>query len=124
MEAGTGDESPLSCVKRATRSSRRRSPAWASGHICSALRLTWTLTFETSWGVLKYEDLHDLILVGHSYAGMIITAIAEQAPERLSHLVYLDALIPKYGESLIDVIVPDFAATFHVPIPPIEWPIR
>ena len=64
-------------------------------------------------GVLKYEDLHDLILVGHSYAGMIITAIAEQAPERLAHLVYLDACIPKNGESLIDVIGPDFAATFH-----------
>ena len=64
-------------------------------------------------GVLKYEDLHDLILVGHSYAGMIITAIAEQAPERLAHLVYLDAFIPKNGESLIDVIGPDFAATFH-----------
>ncbi len=64
-------------------------------------------------GVIKYEDLDDLILVGHSYAGMIITAVAEQAGERLRHLVYLDAFIPQNGESLIDVIGEDFAATFH-----------
>jgi Predicted hydrolases or acyltransferases (alpha/beta hydrolase superfamily) len=64
-------------------------------------------------GVMKYEDLHDLILVGHSYAGMIITAVAEQASERLRHLVYLDAFIPQNGESLIDVIGADFAAIFR-----------
>src|SRR5437763_8418345 len=64
-------------------------------------------------GVIKYEDLHDLILVGHSYAGMIITAVAEQAVARLRHLVYLDAFIPENGESLIDVIGTDFAATFR-----------
>ena len=64
-------------------------------------------------GVMKYEDLHDLILVGHSYAGMIITAVAEQSVERLRHLVYLDAFIPQNGESLIDVIGADFAAIFH-----------
>lgn len=62
---------------------------------------------------MKYEDLHDLILVGHSYAGMIITAVAEQAIERLRHLVYLDAFIPQNGESLIDVIGADFAAIFR-----------
>ena len=64
-------------------------------------------------GVIKYEDLQNLILVGHSYAGMIITAVAEQAVERLRHLVYLDAFIPENGESLIDVIGEDFAATFR-----------
>ena len=64
-------------------------------------------------GVIKYEDLHDLILVGHSYAGMIITAVAEQSVERLKHVVYLDAFIPENGESLIDLIGEDFAATFR-----------
>jgi pimeloyl-ACP methyl ester carboxylesterase len=64
-------------------------------------------------GVMKYEDLHDLILVGHSYAGMIITAVAEQAVDRIRHLVYLDAFIPENGESLIDVIGENFAATFR-----------
>ena len=64
-------------------------------------------------GVMKYEDLHDLILVGHSYAGMIITAVAAEATERLAHLVYLDAFIPENGESLLDVIGADFSATFR-----------
>ena len=63
-------------------------------------------------GVLKWEDLRDVILVGHSYAGMIITAVAEHAAERLAHLVYLDAFVPKDGEALTDLIGPEFLATF------------
>lgn len=64
-------------------------------------------------GVLKYEDLRDVILVGHSYAGIIIAAVAGRAAERLAHLVYLDAFVPKDGESLTDVIGPDFVAVFR-----------
>lgn len=45
------------------------------------------------------EELTDVILVGHSYAGMLITAVADVMPERLSHLVYLDAVVPTPGES-------------------------
>jgi pimeloyl-ACP methyl ester carboxylesterase len=54
--------------------------------------------------VLEYEDLHDVILAGHSYGGMVITGVAERAPERLRHLVYLDAFVPHDGESLMDII--------------------
>jgi pimeloyl-ACP methyl ester carboxylesterase len=50
-------------------------------------------------GVLQWEDLHDVTLVGHSYGGMIITAVADRAPERLSRLVYLDAVWPVDGET-------------------------
>src|SRR5262245_22212175 len=64
-------------------------------------------------GVLKWEDLRDVILVGHSYAGMIITAVAAQAAERLAHLVYLDAFVPKDGEALTDLIGPEFLAAFQ-----------
>jgi pimeloyl-ACP methyl ester carboxylesterase len=56
--------------------------------------------------VLEAEDLHDVILAGHSYGGMVITGVAEQASERLSHLVYLDAFVPRDGESLLDVLQP------------------
>jgi pimeloyl-ACP methyl ester carboxylesterase len=49
--------------------------------------------------LLKFEDLHDVTLVGHSFGGFIITGVAEQAPERLARLVYLDAVVPKNGES-------------------------
>ncbi|HVC34601.1 MAG TPA: alpha/beta hydrolase [Chloroflexota bacterium] len=52
--------------------------------------------------VLFYEDLHDVILAGHSYGGMVITGVADRVPERLSQLVYLDAAVPADGESLAD----------------------
>jgi pimeloyl-ACP methyl ester carboxylesterase len=53
-------------------------------------------------GVLEFEDLRDVILVGHSMAGMVITGVAERDPERLAHLVYLDADVPRDGESSLD----------------------
>ena len=54
--------------------------------------------------LLKYEELNDVILVGHSYGGMIIAAVAEEAPERIKHLVSLDGLIPKNGQSIADIV--------------------
>ncbi len=56
--------------------------------------------------VLHYEDLHDVILVGHSYGGMVITGIADRAANRVGKLVYLDAANPKNGQSLVDVAGP------------------
>ena len=55
---------------------------------------------------LEFEDLHDVILVGHSYGGMIITGVADRATDRIGHLVYLDAANPKNGQSLVDVAGP------------------
>ena len=54
--------------------------------------------------VLKRENLDHVILVGHSYAGMIITGVAEQVPDRLDHLVYVDAFIPDHGQSVLDLL--------------------
>ena len=51
--------------------------------------------------LLEYEDLHDVVLTGHSYGGMVITGVAEHAAERLAHLVYLDAFVPRDGEALL-----------------------
>src|SRR5947208_6414024 len=53
--------------------------------------------------LLFYEDLSDVILVGHSYAGMVITGVAAKAPERLKQLVYLDAYLPDDGQSELDL---------------------
>jgi pimeloyl-ACP methyl ester carboxylesterase len=53
--------------------------------------------------VLEYEDLRDVILVGHSYGGMVITGTADQVPERLAHLVYLDAYVPSDGQAMVDL---------------------
>src|SRR5829696_873818 len=51
---------------------------------------------------IEYADLHDVVLVGHSYAGLVITGVAEQVPERLSQLVYLDASVPADGQNSYD----------------------
>ena len=56
--------------------------------------------------VLGYEDLRDVILVGHSYGGMVITGVADRAPDRVGHLVYLDAATPVNGQSLVDIAGP------------------
>jgi pimeloyl-ACP methyl ester carboxylesterase len=53
--------------------------------------------------VLEFEDLHSVVLVGHSYGGMVITGVADRASDRIGHLVYLDAANPKNGQSLVDV---------------------
>jgi pimeloyl-ACP methyl ester carboxylesterase len=50
--------------------------------------------------VILWEDLHDVVLVGHSYGGMVITGVADRIPDRIKHLVYLDALLPENGESV------------------------
>jgi pimeloyl-ACP methyl ester carboxylesterase len=56
--------------------------------------------------VLHSEDLHDVILVGHSYGGMVITGVADRAADRIGRLVYLDAATPVNGQSLVDVAGP------------------
>ncbi len=62
--------------------------------------------------VLEYEDLTQVVLVGHAYAGMVITGVAEACPERLSHLVYVNGVVPADGESMADQLVPVRGAEF------------
>jgi pimeloyl-ACP methyl ester carboxylesterase len=50
-------------------------------------------------GCIEYHDLHDIVLVGHSYGGMVVTGVADRIPERITHLVYEDAFLPRDGES-------------------------
>ncbi|SDS43121.1 alpha/beta fold hydrolase [Actinoplanes derwentensis] len=50
------------------------------------------------------EDLTGVVLVGHSYAGMVISAVAERVPDRIAELVFLDAMVPVDGESGTDVM--------------------
>ena len=53
--------------------------------------------------LLRWEDLSDVILCGHSYGGSVIRGVADRAPERIRTLVYLDAFVPEDGESLFDL---------------------
>jgi pimeloyl-ACP methyl ester carboxylesterase len=49
---------------------------------------------------ILFEDLRNIILVGHSYGGMVVTGVADSLPERISQLIYLDAFVPEDGESV------------------------
>jgi len=52
--------------------------------------------------LIETKELQQVILVGHSYSGMVITGVADRVPDRIAHLVYLDAVIPRDGQSLAD----------------------
>jgi pimeloyl-ACP methyl ester carboxylesterase len=54
-------------------------------------------------GLIAENNLDDVVLVGHSYAGLVISSAANQVPDRVAHLVYLDAMVPEDGESAVDV---------------------
>lgn len=56
--------------------------------------------------VLEGHDLHDVVLVGHSYGGMVITGVADRAGARVGKLVFLDAATPADGQALTDVAGP------------------
>jgi pimeloyl-ACP methyl ester carboxylesterase len=64
-------------------------------------------------GVLECEDLHDVVLLGHSYGGMVITAVASRCAPRLAQLIYLDAFVPRDGQSLLDLSPPDMVSLFR-----------
>src|SRR5258707_15805714 len=51
--------------------------------------------------MILFEDLHDIILVGHSYGGMVITGVADRLPDRIHRLVYPDAFVPNDGASVM-----------------------
>ena len=60
--------------------------------------------------VLETEDLADVILIGHSYGGMVATGVADRARDRVAKLVYLDAFAPADGQAIFDLVPPDIAA--------------
>jgi len=58
-------------------------------------------------GTIEYERLSDFALVGHSYGGMVVSAVADRVAEKIRSLVYLDAFVPKDGQSLLDLARPE-----------------
>jgi pimeloyl-ACP methyl ester carboxylesterase len=61
---------------------------------------------------LRYERLSDVALVGHSYGGMVVTGVADRAPERIRMLVYLDAFVPQSDQALVDLLPPAVRSAF------------
>jgi pimeloyl-ACP methyl ester carboxylesterase len=58
--------------------------------------------------LIKFEELRDVVLCGHSYSGMVISAVADQLSERVSSLVYLDAWFPRDGDSIMTLSPMEF----------------
>jgi pimeloyl-ACP methyl ester carboxylesterase len=79
--------------------------------------------------VIKYERLDDIVMVGHSYGGMVITGVADRAWQKMRALVYLDAALPENGQAMFDLLLPERRAAmtksaeekgegWMVPVPP------
>lgn len=63
--------------------------------------------------LLDAEDLHDVVLVGHSYAGQVVTGVADRRPGRIAGRVYLDAFVGRDGEAAIDLLPPAVAGHYR-----------
>lgn len=72
--------------------------------------ITMDMFVEDIVNVLKFEDLKDVILVGHSFGGPPITGTADRVPERIKQLVYLDAAMLQGGQSVFSLLPPDLVA--------------
>ena len=62
------------------------------------------LHVEDILGVLACEDLRNAILVGHNYSGMVVTGVADRVSERVAGVVYLDAFVPRDGQSMAELV--------------------
>ncbi len=60
-------------------------------------------------GLIEAEELSGVILVGHSYGGIVVTGVADRVPDCIRHIVYLDALIPEDGDTAFAIIPADLA---------------
>lgn len=54
--------------------------------------------------LVEANDLRDVVLVGHSYGGMVVAGVAGRVPERIAGIVYVDAFVPNPGQSALDIL--------------------
>jgi pimeloyl-ACP methyl ester carboxylesterase len=62
--------------------------------------------------LLHYEDLRDVVLVGHSYGGAVVTGAADRARDRIKRLIYFDGFVLRNGQSLADLFPPEMTQAF------------
>jgi pimeloyl-ACP methyl ester carboxylesterase len=70
----------------------------------SAENITLETHIRDVCGCIEWEELSDVVLVGHSYGGMVISGVADRMPDRIRALVFLDAFVPEHGDSLISLL--------------------
>jgi pimeloyl-ACP methyl ester carboxylesterase len=56
--------------------------------------------------LIHYERLSDIVLVGHSYGGCVVSGVAEVVPDKIASIVFLDAFIPDNGDATVDLVQP------------------
>jgi len=57
--------------------------------------------------LIRWEELTEVVLCGHSYGGCVVTSVADRIPEKIGALVYVDAFVPENGQSLHDTLPPE-----------------
>jgi len=72
-------------------------------HLATKMEIGLSTHIEDVVKTIIYEQLNDVVLVGHSYGGMVISGVMNQIPERIKHTIFLDAAVPDHGMSAIDV---------------------
>src|SRR5262249_14599804 len=63
--------------------------------------------------VLEHEELHDIVIVGDSSSGSVVTGVADRVPEQIAFVVYLDAFVPEDGQSVFDLVAPERRQVFE-----------
>ncbi|WP_437568406.1 alpha/beta fold hydrolase [Sorangium sp. So ce542] len=63
--------------------------------------------------LLRWEELTDVVLCGHSYAGMVLTGVTGLVPDRIRSLVYVDAYLPEEGQNMLDMVPEIFQKSFQ-----------
>jgi pimeloyl-ACP methyl ester carboxylesterase len=115
---------------------KMRSLLWAAGHEVFTPSLTGLgershlATVEVGLethiqdivNVLFYEDLRDVTLIAHSYGGIVATGVADRVSERIRQVIYLDAFVPRDGQSLADLAPGSRVA--QPPASPDDWSIE
>jgi pimeloyl-ACP methyl ester carboxylesterase len=63
--------------------------------------------------VLRHEELRDIVIVGDSSSGAVVTGVADRVPGQIAHVIYLDAFVPDDGQSVFDLVSPERRQMFE-----------
>ncbi len=69
----------------------------------SSPEITLTTHIDDIVNLIIFEQLSNVVLVGHSYGGMVLTGVMDRIPQRIRHVIFVDAMVPDDGMSMIDV---------------------